>query len=478
MITQQWQGKKKIELPYQSSTNKTILDHLLYLSIQSRLTQHIQHNNNNKQVVKNKVVDSIVTGILSSHLNNKKSKFSFSTKENNHFNRRLHLCQLTDMIFGSRYDISPFQLPITTTTTTSCIKKRKKKTSKHIYFQNALPTHCRCHRKLSCYHCTHYSKPPLIISDQSLHPVTTRNDYNNNNKSTIMNHHHSSSPILSTHPYHNSILIQVIPLFLKISADYFRYHLNDSSSLQQQQNNNKNVDPSSDTTITGLPAWYDLYLNLLTQATIEAYLCDGHIGIKTILDIFSYCYMDEDDDDDASESDISIQEENDEDEKERIDTNENDLLDDSSPFRLSWLLNVADYHLLFPKTRSSTQFKTQVCQREQEFLIAPEGLTLQDHFHQLAIKYPVETFDKDIREFIKTILKTMDIPILEKDRKKMLSTHNPYVFKNDDGSLLMPDIDDNNLNHFNIPAIAGHKITFKRRHSFDDIIFHKKQKQY
>lgn len=98
----------------------------------------------------------------------------------------------------------------------------------------------------------------------------------------------------------------------------------------------------------GLPrTWYALFLDMMTQAVIEAYLCDGQVGMESIVSVFSYGYMDDENDDDPEEEDHDDQ-----------DSEDDDDNDDS--------LCAADHHLLFPKTRSMFIFKTQILEREQE----------------------------------------------------------------------------------------------------------------
>ena len=60
-------------------------------------------------------------------------------------------------------------------------------------------------------------------------------------------------------------LIDVIPVFLNTLA-----HDNENES------------------ITVKSMWYELLLDLLTQATIECYLCDSYNSIDALLEIFSY----------------------------------------------------------------------------------------------------------------------------------------------------------------------------------------------
>lgn len=91
------------------------------------------------------------------------------------------------------------------------------------------------------------------------------------------------------------------------------------------------------------PRWYDLFLELLTQAAIESYLCDTQAGLEPIFEIFSYGDVeDEDHIDEVSD-----------DEDEELDLDE-------------WGIRAADHHLLFPKTRTMYLFKTQVREREKD----------------------------------------------------------------------------------------------------------------
>lgn len=94
------------------------------------------------------------------------------------------------------------------------------------------------------------------------------------------------------------------------------------------------------------PRWYDLFLELLTQAAIESYLCDGQSGLKPIFEIFSYGDVE---DEDEPENETEEEDENDEEEYED-----------------EWGVRAADHHLLFPKTRTMYLFKTQVREREKE----------------------------------------------------------------------------------------------------------------
>lgn len=100
----------------------------------------------------------------------------------------------------------------------------------------------------------------------------------------------------------------------------------------------------------GMPAkWYDLFLELLTQAAIESYLCDGCQGLEFIFEIFSYGDVDEDGNDDEE------------------DDGDDDGDDDDDENEEDWLsVKAADHHLLFPKTRTIYLFAKKLREREQE----------------------------------------------------------------------------------------------------------------
>jgi hypothetical protein len=138
-------------------------------------------------------------------------------------------------------------------------------------------------------------------------------------------------------------LAEAIPAFLKTSANMLRSVLD-----------NANYD--GPLTVAGQqvmgggmpPRWYDLFLDLLTQAAIQSYMCDGKTGLETIYEIFSYGYVE---DEDEEEEDIDMDEDDEDDEDDDI-----------------WNVKAADHHLLFPKTRTMFLFKLQVRQREKQVI--------------------------------------------------------------------------------------------------------------
>lgn len=101
------------------------------------------------------------------------------------------------------------------------------------------------------------------------------------------------------------------------------------------------------------PKWYDLFLELLTQAAIESYLCDGQVGLESIFEIFSYGRVEEEGEEEEAEEEEEEEEEDEEEEGEQQEVG-------------SWGVRAADHHLLFPKTRTMYLFKTQVREREKD----------------------------------------------------------------------------------------------------------------
>ncbi|KAG0175702.1 hypothetical protein DFQ28_006891 [Apophysomyces sp. BC1034] len=432
-----------------SSTNKIILDYLLYLSIQSRLKQaHVEllelsmplpdDDDDSMEARKQRWVDSaskaeqdknavesIVAGILSSH-QSKKPSFQMGVS----FEQRLHLCQLTNLVFG-RFDATStgehviahnsarrrrhetqMASIIETDQNEDCdIKRRYKLFSQHI-----VPSFCRRHRRQDCCGC----RSPYSSKCKSDHAQQQTS------QEKIVPDDHTPTPPAG--------LIEAIPAFMKTSADMLRHTL----ETGEDQEATPLIFAGQKVMGGGMPPrWYDLFLELLTQAAIESYLCDSQAGLEPIFEIFSY-------------GDVE-----DEDEPEETEEEEHDEVEDQEEDE--WGVKAADHHLLFPKTRTMYLFKTQVREREKEFLIVQQGDDLKQHFEKLAQRYPLQEFEKSMGEFIQMILDTMDVPALDKYEKgdespasaslesspELNPSALPPVYKYPgDGSLLMPEIPD------------------------------------
>ncbi|KAI7857471.1 hypothetical protein BDC45DRAFT_501234 [Circinella umbellata] len=387
-----------------SSTDKVILDYLLYISIQAQLKQtnyELEKSPSpssdtmndcpddiknitilNRRQDKQAIIDSTVTGIFSSNnnINNDISRYYFTTSpESTPFQQRLNLYLLSNHVLA-RYDAISNDHVI--------IRRRRNNKlddKEHTLFTTPIsPVSCRRHhRRPTCESC----------------PTRTTKK--------------------------KSGLMDSIPVFLKTSADLLRRALDNSNNNNKESdnvNNNTTNEPStsssssSPSTVKPMvfagqqvmgggmpPTWYDLFLNLLTQAAIECYLCDGQTGPESIFEIFSYGYVEDEDEPDVLEDEDD--EENDDDTSDAEDSFSDEEL---------WSVKAADHHLLFPKTRTMYLFKTQVQEREKEFLDVDKENNLQQHFNKLAQRYPLFEFEKSMHEFISMVFNSMDVPALDK----------------------------------------------------------------
>ncbi|ORE23384.1 hypothetical protein BCV71DRAFT_170002 [Rhizopus microsporus] len=288
--------------------------------------------------------------------------------------QRLNLCQLTNLTMGRPFHVT-FSAPVTHP------YRFRRKIKDNIHFSKPFqPLFCRQHRQPHCC------------------PPTT-----------------------------GPGLAEAIPAFLKTSANMLR-------SVLEQNKDVKLLTVAGQPVMGGgmPPRWYDLFLDLLTQAAIQSYMCDGHVGLETIYEIFSYGYVEDEDEED------SFDEEEEEDEDDNI-----------------WTVKAADHHLLFPKTRTMYLFKLQVRQREKEFVQVKEGDTLESHFMALEKLYPLVPFERNMCDFIQMLLENMDIPALDKCDSSCHHVTSPTIASPQDGpeelqfslykypsdgSLLIPDI--------------------------------------
>jgi hypothetical protein len=239
------------------------------------------------------------------------SSSASSLQMNSKFEQRLNLFQLTNLVFGGT-DHVPSPL------STKRSNKREVNSDLSDFFSTSIPYFCRKHRLPNC------------------------------NQSDCL----SQKPKGKANP-RNPGLLEAIPTFLKISASMLRSVLDGDGDV-------KPLTVAGQQVMGGgmPPRWYDLFLELLTQAVIQCYLCDGHTGPETVSDAFSYGYVEDEDEeedaddvDDADDADDADDEEDDDEEEESLDNRD---------------IKAADHHLLFPKTRTMYLFKVQVCEREKE----------------------------------------------------------------------------------------------------------------
>ncbi|KAI8095066.1 uncharacterized protein B0P05DRAFT_524563 [Gilbertella persicaria] len=371
------------QLNNNSTTNAMILDYLFYQSIQSRLQKALTFDDETEYTKDKNVIESVIEGILSSNKKNKNKKMSAK------FEQRLNLCQLTNLTMGRTHHIT-FSAPVRR-------HKRDDEVAGHneqLFSKPFSPAFCRRHRRPNC------SQSPCLLAK-------------------------TGGPGLA----------EAIPAFLKTSANMLRSVLD---------NNHGDIKPL---TVAGQqvmgggmpPRWYDLFLDLLTQAAIQSYMCDGRTGLETIYEIFSYGYVEDEDEEDYIDEEEDEEECHEEEEEEDQDN--------------IWNVKAADHHLLFPKTRTMYLFKLQVRQREKEFIQIKPGYTLEKHFQELEKQYPLIYFERNMCDFIQMILEDMDIPALDKcdtmpdicspikSPEDLPEPHFIYKYP-EDGSLLMPEMHD------------------------------------
>ncbi|KAI9318006.1 hypothetical protein BX666DRAFT_2026409 [Dichotomocladium elegans] len=441
------------------STNKLILDYLLYLSIQSRLRQaqvelmedsyaETAWTEAASRAERDKhAVESVVKGkplpsppspprkvtcrlcILSSH----KAPYS-------DLDERLHLCQLANLVFG-RFD--------------------SHHASEHVIAQQQQQQQPTIYRRFALRRNTHHHHHQQAASDGNplfsypIHPPFCRRHRCRRQTNAKQEDASCSCNSHCNAPTNIPGLTDAIPAFLKVSADLLRRNLDNAGEEAAPM-----VLGGQRVMGGGMPPrWYDLFLELLTQAAIESYLCDGQSGVEPIFEIFSFGDVeDEDEPDDQDEED------DDEDEEEEDDA-------DNEDEEGGWGVSAADHHLLFPKTRTMFLFKTQRREREKEFLAVQSGDDLTAHFEKLAQRYPLETFERNINEFIHMVLDTTEKPALsEQGSSTSTEAALPQIYKFlADGSLLMPEIpEDDSTADTAEGAEEQQQHSLKRRVSVDE----------
>jgi hypothetical protein len=284
-------------------------------------------------------------GVLSDH--RKRTPSSIAT--NPQLEQRLHLCQLTNLVFG-RFDPAPNNTHPSEHTVSARTRKHSKqivssinntdqdeshdiKLRRELFAAPVDPPSCRRHRRSHCLLCQIPSEPKKR-SQKATAPPTTH---------------------LPT--AHCPGLIDAIPAFLKTSADWLRMALESASNTNS---------PAQPMTFGGErvmgggmpPKWYDLFLELLTQAVIECYLCDSHVGLESIFEAFSYGDVEEEeeDEDDHDESTPDNADQTEQTEQDVEEEDEEEL----------WGVRAEDHFLLFPKTRTIFLFSQQLREREKE----------------------------------------------------------------------------------------------------------------
>ncbi|RIA85532.1 hypothetical protein C1645_781666 [Glomus cerebriforme] len=416
------------------TTTNVILDYLLFLSINARIDQtknelkrYVSEDQSQQLSTsyskKGQGVEAIVEGLLQSHRNQASSMLLPLPLKH-----RLYLCQLLQLVFD-RSHIAAFtpqnstntsgtskpnhastsslssSKSITTTNTTNIINTTTTNTSSRNnnqkshklptnlakyekHFKNALLSRCRKHRQSICTACQQHP------SNSSITPPMTRR------RSTPP----KPIPTRRTAPG----LIDAIPVFLNTCAITYRL-ANDHESM------------------TVKPIWYELLLDLLTQAAIECYLCDSYSSIDALLEIFSYGNIDPSDyHSDDSESD-----------------------DDDPHFAATR----ADDYLLWQRTSYLDEFRQKKKDRMEEFLNVKGKL--EQHFENLANKYPIRNFEKEMLNYCADVTESLEPPALMAEHKtnKNNNDHLPnelfHIPGRYDGGIDIPMSDDEDMEDIN-----------------------------
>ncbi|KAF9355779.1 hypothetical protein BGX26_006129 [Mortierella sp. AD094] len=372
-------------------------------------------------------VEAIVDGILKSHR-------SSGPLQNlpRHLKHRLHLCQLTSMVFG-RFDVASSTNNSAGLNIYSAFHSRRHGASRaaiqhHLtnnphgqktrnFFATSIQSssYCRRHHRKDCQRtCCTLAKLQLqqqLALEQK--KKLTNNYYLNN--------------VRKPEQKRVAGLVDAIPAFLKCSAISYR----DIAKSMVEKGELKEL---SDNRI--LDGWYQLLLEMMTQAIIESYLCDGTAGVDTILDVFSYG-DDLDAEEDTKEAVVEesaagspvgvehIQFQRTQQQNAPQDTIASDRQDD----------------ILFVKTPEYEAFKKAKDERLQEFLML-RGNSMEQHFVKLASKYPLIVFERQMTHYIARSQKLLVDPKLSRSAEEIGLLIPPATSAYADGSLSMPVSDD------------------------------------
>ncbi|KAF9900429.1 hypothetical protein EC991_007345 [Linnemannia zychae] len=491
------------------STHHRILDHCFYVSIDTRLKQaeaqyqasrqelavEQQSANGVKQedwrkrqrslvdeaVVlgrKGSNVEAIVDGILKSH----RSNGPLQTLPR-HLKIRLHLCQLTSMVFG-RFDVASSTNSAGLNVYSAFHSRRhgvsraaiKQRFANSERGQQMLPLfsqpipasiYCRRHHRRDCKRtCCTLAK---LQQEQQLALELKKKLANSYFMNTVRKQEHQRV----------AGLVDAIPAFLKASAMSYRdivnnaeaehakereakddkeqADCNDKVESKDHEQENGDAEKKEKERVKVLEGWYKLLLEMMTQAVIESYLCDENTGFDTILDVFSFG-----DDPKKEEEEVVLK-----------DIVMEDVAVASSPSSsvtgveglqfqsLNGLgsttsmpkghSGAAQLHdvttkdrqddILFGKTPEYLAFKQAKDERLQEFLTLA-GETMEHHFAELAEKYPLIVFERQMTHFIARSQKLLVDPKLSQNSEQMGLLIPPTTSAYADGSLSMPVSED------------------------------------
>ncbi|KAG9069026.1 hypothetical protein KI688_009916 [Linnemannia hyalina] len=384
-------------------------------------------------------VEAIVDGILKSH----RSSGPLQTLPR-HLKHRLHLCQLTSMVFG-RFDVA------SSTNNTAGLNIYSAFQSRHGASRAAIQQHlanspqgqktrsffaqpvssasyCRRHHRKDCQRtCCTLAK----MQQQQHKALEQKKRVATANANTNANSNNSNT---NTRQQRVAGLVDAIPAFLKCSAMSYR----DIAQCLAEKHGAK--DESEGRVLEG---WYRLLLEMMTQAVIESYLCDGTTGVDTLLDVFSYGDLAEDEEEPAKDGN------NDEGNSSNSSATEGTLNGRRASFQGQTNSNEAtgittqdrQDDILFVKTAEYEAFKKAKDDRLQEFLTM-NGTSVEQHFVDVASKYPLIVLERQMTHYIARSQKLLVDPKLSRSAEDIGLLIPPATSAYADGSLSMPVSDD------------------------------------
>ncbi|KAG0285671.1 hypothetical protein BGZ96_010123 [Linnemannia gamsii] len=368
-------------------------------------------------------VEAIVDGILKSH----RSSGPLQTLPR-HLKHRLHLCQLTSMVFG-RFDVASSTNNTAGLNIYSAFQSRRHGASRAAIQQHltnspqgqrtrsffAQPissaSYCRRHHRKDCQRtcCTlakmqqqQYSKALEQKKKAAAATINNINISNSNARKTDQQR------------------VAGLCLAEKHGAK----------------------DESEGRVLEG---WYCLLLEMMTQAVIESYLCDGTTGVDILLDVFSYGDLAEEEEEPTKDATA-------EDSSNNINANDGAFAGRRASFQAqqqgqtnnnqeATITQDRQDDILFVKTAEYEAFKKAKDDRLQEFLTMNDT-SVEQHFVDIASKYPLIVFERQMTHYIARSQKLLVDPRLSRSAEDIGFLIPPATSAYADGSLSMPVSDD------------------------------------
>ncbi|KAG0311877.1 hypothetical protein BGZ97_011577 [Linnemannia gamsii] len=390
-------------------------------------------------------VEAIVDGILKSH----RSSGPLQTLPR-HLKHRLHLCQLTSMVFG-RFDVASSTNNTAGLNIYSAFQSRRHGASRAAIQQHltnnpqgqktrsffAQPvssaSYCRRHHRKDCQRtCCTLAKMQQQQYNKALEQKKKAAT------ATVNNNSIDNSTARKSDQQRVAGLVDAIPAFLKCSAMSYR----DIAQCLAEKHGAK--DESEGRVLEG---WYRLLLEMMTQAVIEAYLCDGTTGVDILLDVFSYGDLAEDEEEPTKDATA-------EDDNNNTNTNDGAFSGRRASYQAQQqqgqtnnsqdaitITQDRQDDILFVKTAEYEAFKKAKDDRLQEFLTM-NGTSVEQHFVDIASKYPLIVFERQMTHYIARSQKLLVDPKLSRSAEDIGFLIPPATSAYADGSLSMPVSDD------------------------------------